>query len=248
MEQELKQEYLIKHGLHFWGLFDESKFIPLHNKFLALDSRLQVTAMDHFTIAEKLLDDGIVTNMLSANSTAAYVYNWMAGHSFDFKKSQVKIARARLRRIGIDIANPSDSSRHPAMFVRRMEEVVTSDVHDVPAWYRKPSYLRLCMKTVSMQGLQLSANDRRNLAFRHQVKQSFMNSVLADQVADTLKAIEVRKEQGLKPERVWVFDYQERGTLCIANGWGINEYLVHSLYVLGSFNFCSLCLRPFFSD
>ncbi|MEF9673168.1 phage/plasmid replication protein [Pseudomonas sp. PCH446] len=143
MEQELKQEYLIKHGLHFWGLFDESKFIPLHNKFLALDSRLQVTAMDHFTIAEKLLDDGIVTNMLSANSTAAYVYNWMAGHSFDFKKSQVKIARARLRRIGIDIANPSDSSRHPAMFVRRMEEVVTSDVHDVPAWYRKPSYLRL---------------------------------------------------------------------------------------------------------
>ncbi|MEF9673169.1 hypothetical protein QNM99_17260 [Pseudomonas sp. PCH446] len=76
------------------------------------------------------------------------------------------------------------------------------------------------MKTVSMQGLQLSANDRRNLAFRHQVKQSFMNSVLADQVADTLKAIEVRKEQGLKPERVWVFDYQERGTLCIAEWMG----------------------------
>ncbi|MEF9673152.1 hypothetical protein QNM99_17040 [Pseudomonas sp. PCH446] len=72
-----------------------------------------------------------------------------------------------------------------------------------------------------------------------------MNSVLADQVADTLKAIEVRKEQGLKPERVWVFDYQERGTLCIANGWGINEYLVHSLYVSG-LSISALCAYVFF--
>ncbi|MEF9673151.1 phage/plasmid replication protein [Pseudomonas sp. PCH446] len=104
MEQELKQEYLIKHGLHFWGLFDESKFIHCTiNSCLRL--KIAGNRYGSFYNRRKALDDGIVTNMLSANSTAAYVYNWMAGHSFDFKKSQVKIARARLRRIGIDIAN-----------------------------------------------------------------------------------------------------------------------------------------------
>ncbi|MEF9673184.1 hypothetical protein QNM99_17205 [Pseudomonas sp. PCH446] len=102
------------------------------------------------------------------------------------------------------------------------------------------------MKTVSMQGLQLSANDRRNLAFRHQVKQSFMNSVLADQVADTLKAIEVRKEQALSLSAFGYSIIKSVELSVLPNGWGINEYLVHSLYVLGSFNFCSLCLRPFF--
>lgn len=143
MEQELKQEFLIRNQLHFWGLFEEAKFQSLHDEFLALDSRLQVTAMDHITIAEKLLSEGIVKNMLSANSTAAYVYSWMAGHSFDFAKSQVKIARARLRKIGIDIANPSDTSRHPAMFVSRSQEVVTCDTIAIPNWYRKATHLRL---------------------------------------------------------------------------------------------------------
>jgi len=76
------------------------------------------------------------------------------------------------------------------------------------------------MKTVSMQGLQLSASERRNLAFRQQAKQSFMNSVLTEQVAETLKAVEVRKEQGIKPERVWFEERKERGTICIAEWMG----------------------------
>jgi hypothetical protein len=143
MEQELKQEFLIRKGLHHWGLFDEKNFQLLHDEFLASDSRLQVTAMDHQTIAEKLLADGIVKDTRSANSTAAYVYGWMAGQVFDLAKSQVKIARARLRKIGIDIANPSDSTRHPAMFVKRCEEVVTCDVLTVPSWYRRPNHLQL---------------------------------------------------------------------------------------------------------
>lgn len=143
MEQELKQEFLIKHQLHFWGLFDEDKFQSLHDEFLACDSRLQVTAMEHQTIADKLLAEGIVKDIRSANSTAAYVYSWMAGNTFDFAKSQVKVVRARLRKIGIDIANPSDGTRHPAMFVKRCEEVVTSDVLPIPAWYKRPNHLRL---------------------------------------------------------------------------------------------------------
>lgn len=143
MEQELKQEFLIRKGLHHWGLFEETNFQLLHDEFLASDSRLQVTAMDHQTIAEKLLADGIVKDTRSANSTAAYVYGWMAGQVYDLAKSQVKIARARLRKIGIDIANPSDGSRHPAMFVKRCEEVTTCDVLAVPSWYRRPNHLQL---------------------------------------------------------------------------------------------------------
>ncbi|WP_241149504.1 phage/plasmid replication domain-containing protein [Pseudomonas viridiflava] len=143
MEQELKQEFLIKHQLHFWGLFDEEKFQSLHDEFLGCDSRLQVTAMEHQTIADKLLADGIVNSVQSANATASYAYKWMNGHTFDFKKSQVKKVRAWLRRIGIDIANPSDSTRHPAMFVKRCEEVVTCDVLSIPAWYKRPNHLQL---------------------------------------------------------------------------------------------------------
>jgi len=58
------------------------------------------------------------------------------------------------------------------------------------------------------------------LAFRQQAKQSFMNSVLTEQVAETLKAVEVRKEQGIKPERVWFEERKERGTTCIAEWMG----------------------------
>jgi len=143
MEQELKQEFLIKHQLHFWGLFDEEKFQSLHDEFLACDSRLQVTAMEHQTIADKLLADGIVNSVQSANATASYAYKWMNGHTFDFNKSHVKKVRAWLRRIGIDIANPADHTRHPAMFVKRCEEVVTCDVLPIPAWYKRPNHLRL---------------------------------------------------------------------------------------------------------
>nr|WP_304665657.1 phage/plasmid replication protein [Pseudomonas tremae] len=98
--------------------------------------------MEHQTIADKLLAEGIVKDTRSANSTAAYVYSWMAGNTFDLGKSQVKVVRARLRKIGIDIANPSDGTRHPAMFVKRCEEVVTCDVLSIPSWYRRPNHLR----------------------------------------------------------------------------------------------------------
>lgn len=76
------------------------------------------------------------------------------------------------------------------------------------------------MKTVSLQGAQLSPGQRRNIAFQQQARQAFINPVLAEQVAETLKAVELRKEQGIKPERVWFPDRQETGTLCIAEWMG----------------------------
>ncbi len=75
------------------------------------------------------------------------------------------------------------------------------------------------MRTVSMQGLQLSSGQRRQIEQRQQVR-AFINPVLAQSVDDTIKAIESRKQQGLKPERVWFVDRQESGTLSIAEWMG----------------------------
>lgn len=76
------------------------------------------------------------------------------------------------------------------------------------------------LKTVSMQGTQLSSGQRRQLAFQQQIHQSFMSSVLANQVKETLKAVETLKEQGAKPERVWFIERQEMGTICVAEWMG----------------------------
>lgn len=76
------------------------------------------------------------------------------------------------------------------------------------------------MRTVSFQGGQLTAGQRRNLDFQNQVRQTFMSPVLAEQVAETLKAVEARKDQGIKPELVWVVERQESGTPSIAEWMG----------------------------
>jgi hypothetical protein len=75
------------------------------------------------------------------------------------------------------------------------------------------------MKTVSFQGAQLTHGQRIRLEQQQRVK-AFMAPVLIDLVADTLKAVETRKEQGIKPERQWFVDRQESGTPSIAEWMG----------------------------
>ena len=75
------------------------------------------------------------------------------------------------------------------------------------------------MKTVSFQGVQLSAGQKLRLQ-QQQHMRSFMHPVLAEQVAVTLAVIEVRKEQGAKPERLWFLDRQETGTPSVAEWMG----------------------------
>lgn len=73
---------------------------------------------------------------------------------------------------------------------------------------------------VSLQGSQLSPGQRRNLALQQQVKGAFLNPVLAESVEATLKAMEVRKEQGVKPERIWFKDSEVFGTVSVAEWMG----------------------------
>ncbi|OSN67632.1 hypothetical protein BV349_01637 [Pseudomonas syringae pv. actinidiae] len=71
------------------------------------------------------------------------------------------------------------------------------------------------------QGTQLSPGQRRMLEQQRHVKQ-FMNPVLTQQVAETLAVIEVRKEQGTKPERIWFVDRESswQGTISVAEWMG----------------------------
>lgn len=76
------------------------------------------------------------------------------------------------------------------------------------------------MKTISFYGTELSAGQRRQLAFQQQTRVAFLNPVLADSIAETVSVLEQRKEQGAKPERVWFVDRQEQGTSCVAEWMG----------------------------
>lgn len=73
---------------------------------------------------------------------------------------------------------------------------------------------------VSFQGSQISPGQRRDVMFREKCRPAFLNTVLADQVSETIRAVEVRKEQGVKPEQLWFFDFETKGTCSVAEWMG----------------------------
>lgn len=143
-EQKLKSAFLRREGLNFYGLHDEGKFHRLQEDFLAINDKLQVTSMTLEGISERLIRLGICDGTRAANTTAMYAIQWMSGQRFDLAKKQVKVHRARLRKIGLDIAQPCDVSRHSTVYVVKAKEVVVRDLAR-PDWYRGPerSHLKL---------------------------------------------------------------------------------------------------------
>jgi hypothetical protein len=140
LEQELKNEFLQREALCYWGLFDERRLAELHSEFLKIDEKLKVTAMDIVSISEQLLLENIVDSTRSANTTAMYAIQWMHGQRFDFAKKQVQTHAARLNRIGINIRNACDTSRFAPVFVRQSREVIKSPLA-VPVWYQRANHL-----------------------------------------------------------------------------------------------------------
>lgn len=77
------------------------------------------------------------------------------------------------------------------------------------------------MRTVSFQGSQLTSGDRRRLAERQQVAAStFLNPVLQNQLQDAIDRLEERKEQGVKPEKIWFVELNESGTPFLGQPFG----------------------------
>lgn len=137
MEQKFRREFIRDNNAQFYGLGKLDGLYQEHDVFLNVDKKLQVTAMDIENIAEKLLRLGYVSSVKAANTTAYYAYQWMNGAHFDFDKSQVKTHRARLRKIGIDIAMPCDLSRFSPVLVKEVREIEVRTV-SAPDWYRMP--------------------------------------------------------------------------------------------------------------
>lgn len=76
------------------------------------------------------------------------------------------------------------------------------------------------MRTVSFQGATLSASERRSLELRQRAMAAVSQSMLQQQVAATLQALERHKEQGGKPERVWTTVTNEKGTPFLGDVFG----------------------------
>ncbi len=76
------------------------------------------------------------------------------------------------------------------------------------------------MRTVSFQGATLSASERRSLELRQRAMAAVNQSVLQQQVAATLQALDQHKEQGGKPERVWTTVTNEKGTPWVGDVFG----------------------------
>ncbi|MBG5756361.1 hypothetical protein I5E65_25690 [Pseudomonas aeruginosa] len=76
------------------------------------------------------------------------------------------------------------------------------------------------MRTISFQGDGLSASQYRSIQLRQQVRAAVNQSVLQQQVAATLQALEQHKEQGDRLERVWTTVTTEKGTPWVGDVFG----------------------------
>lgn len=73
------------------------------------------------------------------------------------------------------------------------------------------------MRTVSFQGTQLSASQRRNLAFQQQAR-AFLSPVLQEQVTQTLAL--AQRSHAVRPKSEWTVVFSQKGTPCLADVFG----------------------------
>lgn len=70
-----------------------------------------------------------------------YAIQWMHGQTFNFNKKAIQTHRARLRKIGIDIAQRCNLSKFSPVTVREIRQVQISDC-PIPSWYKMPQIFR----------------------------------------------------------------------------------------------------------
>lgn len=135
-EHSFKREYLHRHDLFAYGLFDESQFNEELQVITELRKRLEVSNMKYQTIADQLLEEGVCKSRQSANATQMYYTMWLHGEYMDKSKSQFREHKRRLLLIGIDISQKLDITRAPL----RLKSSDIIEVKQIPApdWYRHP--------------------------------------------------------------------------------------------------------------
>jgi hypothetical protein len=135
-EHSFKREYLHRHDLFAYGLFDESQFESELSVITDVRKRLEVSNMKYQTIADQLLEEGICKNRHSANATQMHYTMWLHGEYLDKRNSQFRVHKARLLQIGIDISQKLDITRAPLRL--KSSDIVEVKMIAPPAWYRHP--------------------------------------------------------------------------------------------------------------
>lgn len=80
------------------------------------------------------------------------------------------------------------------------------------------------MRTVSFQGIQLSASERRRLQFQQQTRQAFPNPALAASVDAALERQREASEQGPQDDPYkFRLEYQSRGTPWVGDVFGYDR-------------------------
>jgi hypothetical protein len=139
-EHTFKQKFLSRHNFCFYGMVRESDFEPYLNEIDTAMKRLEIATFDYVSIADQLLERGIVKTRHAANTTEGYALKWMHGHAFQHNR-QYYVHRARLLQLAIDISIQFDGTKTMPQLKRGREIHVCTVLP--PPWYVMPEVPRL---------------------------------------------------------------------------------------------------------
>jgi len=135
-EHSFKREYLHRHDLFAYGLFDESQFNEELQVITELRKRLEVSNMQYESISDQLLNEGICKNRHSANATQTAYLEWLHGSYVDKSTSTFRKHKSRLLGLGIDISQKLDITRAPLRL--KSSDIIECNMIAPPSWYRHP--------------------------------------------------------------------------------------------------------------
>lgn len=134
-EHSFKRAWLRKKNLCFYGHSEEREFLQYLCDIKNVIGRLTVMKTNYETIADQLLDSGVVASRQAANTTQSVAFQWLHGCTLE-RKSQFYVHRSRLLKIGIDISIPYDVVRLPPQV--RSSKLIDVEPVAPPSWYKMP--------------------------------------------------------------------------------------------------------------
>jgi II/X family phage/plasmid replication protein len=139
-EHSLRQSMLKRHNLHIYGLHNELDYFKYLKDIENAMNTIQISHDEHESIAHQLVNAGAVKTLRQANTTMAYFNMWQYGTDLRqagvLSQSQFYEHKARLKTIGIDIAQKFDVSRLcPTL---RRSEIINVQPLQIPKWYKYP--------------------------------------------------------------------------------------------------------------
>lgn len=137
-EMSMKQLFLKKHNLQFYGLVTEDDFYAHLTDIENAMKTIQINHDEHTSIADQLLELGIVKSRQAANATQSYAIMWQNGADIKnlLNRSQYFEHKSRLKQIGIDIGQTFDITRLCPTLKR--SELIEVTPLPVPNWYQLP--------------------------------------------------------------------------------------------------------------